>query len=173
MSACGRTHLLEPMVAGETPALEVELRSHAIACARCRHALAWLETEQALFRRRAGHDEVRHAMGALYPVAEGHSFGRAVRRVAASAAALLLVAVGAQAIRLTRSDSGSADASVVSAEAWSRSVERDSSEASQGDPGSVAMTFDFASADSLCSRLQPGFGFHCGPAVPASFIASR
>ncbi len=29
------------------------------------------------------------------------------------------------------------------------------------------------SADGLCSRLPEGLGFHCAPAIPASFVATR
>jgi hypothetical protein len=59
MSRCGRTQHLEAVVTPDTPAgVVAELLAHAKTCAVCRHELGWLQSERALFRQRAGRDEV-------------------------------------------------------------------------------------------------------------------
>jgi anti-sigma factor RsiW len=146
-------------VSGELSAgAEAEARAHARQCARCRHELAWLETERRLFRQRAGRDEVTH----LWKGVARRSGLVAPRRwpglVAGVAAALLLV-VAAGSVSVRRPP-GQVD---------------DALAALQSEPleSAPAALVGGEGLDAVCSRLPTGLGFHCGPAVPASFLASR
>lgn len=155
---CGRTHLLEAAVAGETPrALELELRAHANTCARCRHELNWLDTEQKLFRERAGRDEVAELWKGV-ATRSGLERPRKWSRVFVALAASVLAVLGASRLAMHPVSSSGADASVA--------VEQELSE-------SELMSVISLASEDMCSRLPDGMGFHCGPAVPASFVASR
>jgi len=159
MSKCGRTHLLEAMTAGEVPApLETELRAHASSCARCRHELSWLDSEQLLFRHRAGRDEVQHlwrGVEARTPVLRRPAINRAL--VGLAAAMLVLLGVG----RLTVSRANGASA------AQSPSTDDDELQ-------SINELMFMSSEDpqSSCSRLTPGVGFTCG-SPQSNVLASR
>lgn len=158
MSQCGRTHLLDAMTAGEVaPALEVDLRAHASACARCRHELNWLESEQRLFRHRAGRDEVQQLWQGLErrtPRLRPHGLNRML--VALAAALLLVLGIG----RLTVSKN---HPTVVG-------ISTDDAEGLQSmEWASEPMSFEDPQA---CSKLTPGLGFHCGT-VQTSVLASR
>ena len=158
MSKCGRTHLLDAMTAGEVaPALAVDLRAHASACARCRHELNWLESEQRLFRHRAGRDEVQHLwQGIEQRTPRLRTFGRNRMLVALAAGLLLMLGVGRLAVsqpHTTVTTAGSDDAQALQSLEW----------------GSEPMSFEDPQA---CSKLTPGLGFHCGT-VQSSVLASR
>jgi hypothetical protein len=156
MSACGRTHLLDAVVAGEAPvALCLELRAHAAHCPRCRHELNWLESEKQLFRQRAGRDEVSHLWKGVAQ-RSGIAPSRPWPRVFAALAATLALAVGVG--RLATSRTASPQGTEPGDALQSEQLE------------SAAAASDFRAA---CSTLPTGLGFHCGPAVPASFLASR
>ena len=152
MSRCGRTHLLESLVSGELPqSQEHELRTHTTACALCRHELNWLEAERRLIRHRAGRDEVQHLWEG---VARRSKTARPLGRVLVALAASVLLVLGVGQVSF-RGSAASSDAS----------VEDVVSEELQSTGGFEEMP--------VCSAFASGLGFHCGPAVPASFIASR
>jgi hypothetical protein len=150
---CGRTHLLEAVVSGEAPSLEVELRAHAASCALCRHELNWLTTERALFRHRAGRDEVAHLWKGVASAAPPPPRPWARLMVELAAIAVLVVGLG----RLTQVSYRPADLAAAALEAPNES------EPLSSEP----------LLDERCSKLPTGLGFHCGPAIPASFVASR
>ena len=162
MSACGKTALLDALCRDELPASQsLELRAHAAQCARCRHELNWLESEAALFRQRASRDEVRHLWEGVALSSKRTDDARRTRRVLVSLAASLLLVVGLS--RLAPSPphaTGGHDAAV---EAWSAEL---ASEALSSQSAGVGTS-------PMCSQLPEGWGFWCGPAVPASFVASR
>lgn len=137
MSRCGRTSQLESLLSHESP----ELRAHARGCAVCRHELNWLESEAALFRQRAGRDEVAHLWEGVQarstPVA--HPWPKMFAALAA-AAALLLVSLP------------------------SRHAESSGDEVLESD----ALMSPALHLDEPCSRLPSGVGFTCQPAVLAS-----
>ncbi len=158
MSQCGRTHLLDAMTAGEVaPALEIDLRAHASACARCRHELNWLESEQRLFRHRAGRDEVQQLwQGIERRTPRLRTRGISRMLVALAAALLLVLGVGRLAVTAPGAPAmaaGTDDSMLL------QSVEGGSEPMSSEDP-------------QICSRLTPGLGFHCGT-VQTSVLASR
>jgi hypothetical protein len=107
----------------------------------CRHELNWLESEAALFRQRAGRDEVAHLWEGVQarskPVA--HPWPKMFAALAA-AAALLLVTLP------------------------SRHVESSGEEVLESD----ALMSPALSFDEPCSRLPSGVGFTCQPSVLAS-----
>ena len=158
MSKCGRTHLLEAMTAGEVPApLETELRAHASACARCHHELSWLESEQRLFRHRAGRDEVQQLWRGVEqraPVLRSPTLNRML--VAMAAALLVVLGVG----RITlRSPAEGADLS---------------QPASGDDAMSLNEMMFMSSEDPQASCwLRPGVGFTCGATSQSTALASR
>jgi hypothetical protein len=156
---CGRTQYLEAMISGETPALEADLRAHAQGCALCRHELNWLQTERGLCRQRASRDEVS-ALWKGVALRSGTGSSRPWQRVLVglAASALLVAGVGG----LGRFASTGANAAPAPA-----AVEPNESE-----PLSSEQVL-FPSSDERCSKLPTGLGFHCGPAVPASFVALR
>ena len=160
MSRCGRTAHLEAVAMGEaSSALAAELRAHAKQCALCRHELNWLESESALFRQRAGRDEVAHLWKGVAQrrgLEAQRSWPRVLVAMAAAAAMVLLVG------RLApRPVSLSTDGSRSGEEALESSMLM-----------SPAFFFE-AQADERCSKLPSGVGFQCSPVVPASFLASR
>lgn len=162
MSRCGRTNHLEAMVAGELGVTtERELRAHADTCTRCRHELRWLESERRLFRQRASREEVSELWQGVSR-RSGPQVGRPWVRVMVALAASLLVALGLGRLTLPRHPSAHATAGELSGGV-------DWSEASEGGFSSLQPE----SALTVCSTLPEGLGFHCGPAVPASFLASR
>lgn len=136
MSRCGRTSQLESLLSHESP----ELRAHARACAVCRHELNWLESEAALFRQRAGRDEVAHLWeGVQARSGSAHPWPKMFAALAA-AAALLLVSLPSRHAESTNDEPLESDALM-----------------------SPALSFD-----EPCSRLPSGVGFTCQPAVLAS-----
>jgi hypothetical protein len=153
MSRCGKTHLLERAVLGEVP--DEALREHAAGCPRCRHELAWLETETRLFRERAARDEVQHLWQGVAARTEVPRRRPGISRALVGLAAGLLVVLGVGRVFIhAPSSSSGRDASIV--------VE-----------GALMTENAFTAAqDDLCSRPGQGIGFHCGY-VPASFLASR
>lgn len=147
---CGHSHLLDAVVAGEANAQTVlEVRAHAHGCARCRHELNWLETERSLFRQRAGRDEVAHLWAGVKPV--GHAPPRRLALLALLAAGVVAV-LGLSRITGPHFTSG---ASELSATLQSEPLE------------------SLPDEPAACSVLPRGLGFQCGPAVQASFVASR
>ena len=159
MSRCGRTAQLEAVAMGETsPALSMELRAHTKQCALCRHELNWLETESAMFRQRAGRDEVAELWKGVEKrrglFVEPRSWPRVL--VAMAAAAVLLVMVGRSAPQQT-------------------SMATDSFRPEETLESSMLMSpaFLFFEPSESCSKLPSGVGFQCSPVVPASFLASR
>lgn len=156
--SCAHAHHLETVAAGEAPpALEAEVVAHARGCQRCRQELQWLKTEQALFRLRAGRDEVAHLWQG---VARRRGFGppRAWGRVLGglAAAAALVVSLGLVAERRAPGTESTAASFTASEPGVSE------------DP--VSFPLDDAEP---CSRLPEGVGFHCAPALQASTLASR
>jgi anti-sigma factor RsiW len=155
---CGRTHLLEAMVQGELPATSAdELRAHANGCAKCHHELNWLLTERKLFRTRAGREEVQQLWSAVSQRVDPRRAARQWSRVAVAFAASLLAVVGLS--RVTRSQSPSTSSPSVVMQ----------SEPLESEP----MMSSAVGTDEACSRLPQGLGFHCGPALPMSVLASR
>jgi hypothetical protein len=150
---------LEAVALGEAPAaVAADLRAHARQCALCRHELNWLESESALFRQRAGRDEVAHLWKGVAQRSGIQPPPRAWPRVLAAmaAAAVLVLVVGRGSPR---------PASLAS----DRFPTEEALESSMlMSPGSF-----FFEADEPCSRLPSGVGFQCSPVVPASFLASR
>jgi anti-sigma factor RsiW len=160
MSTCGRTAVLESIVAGEAPAaLAAELRAHATNCARCRHELNWLETEARLFRERAARDEVSELwMG----VARRRGMANAWpwSRVLMAFAASVLVLLGASRLVLGQPGSqGGTDASSLV------------DEVGMSEP-LMSPVLSWGEREN-CSRMPDGVGFRCEPAIAASFLASR
>jgi hypothetical protein len=161
MSRCGRTAHLEAVALGEaSPAIAHELRTHAKQCALCRHELNWLESESAMFRQRAGRDEVAELWKG---VAERRGLAVPHRSwprmlVAMAAAAVLMVMVGR-----------SAPAPVSMATDGSHAVAEETLESSM----LASPAFLFFEEREPCSKLPSGVGFQCSPVVPASFLASR
>lgn len=150
---CGRTHLLEAVVSGEAPGLELEVRAHAASCALCRHELNWLLTEKALFRQRAGRDEVTHLWrGVAQRTSRSQVRPWSRVLVGLAAAAVMVVGLG----RVTQVSYRSHDVALAA------------SAPNESEPLSSEPVLD-----ERCSKLPTGLGFHCGPAIPASFVASR
>lgn len=156
MSRCGRTQSMEAVARGEVPAaVAVEARRHAAGCALCRHELNWLESEAALFRQRAGRDEVEalwQGFERRRPQApDTHPWQRMLLAVAA--AVLLLFVAGRLESKApglaTASDEGALESEPLSSQGW------------------------FFEVPESCSRLPSGIGFQCSQPVPASFVASR
>ncbi|MCA3012379.1 MAG: hypothetical protein INH41_08265 [Myxococcaceae bacterium] len=156
MSRCGKTHLLEAAVLGEGP--DEALREHARACARCRHELAWLDTEVRVFRERAARDEVQHLWRGVAARTGAPARRAGLNRVLLGLAAGLLLVLGVGRLVVPAPRSSGRDASIV--------VE---GEALDGLSTENAFT---AAAPEPCSRAGQGIGFHCGY-VPASALASR
>lgn len=155
MTRCGRTALLEAVALGEAaPALATELRAHTRHCALCRHELNWLESESALFRQRAGRDEVDRLWRGVAQ-RSGLETPRSWPRVLVTlaAAAVLMLVLGAGSPRLAAAD-GQGEEALQSSMLMSPA-------------------FLFFEAEEPCSRLPTGVGFQCSPVVPASFLASR
>ncbi len=142
MSRCGRTSHLESLLRHDEP----ELRAHAKQCALCRHELNWLESEAALFRQRAGRDEVAHLWSGVVRQPPRRRFGLLMAGLATAAAVLLLLA----APRTART----ADEGPLETDALM----------------SPALNFD---DEPGCSRLPSGLGFTCQSSLPASVLASR
>ncbi|MDP2275766.1 MAG: hypothetical protein Q8N23_02915 [Archangium sp.] len=136
----------------------MELRAHVKQCALCRHELNWLETESAMFRQRAGRDEVAELWKGVEKrrglSVEPRSWPRVL--VAMAAAAVLLVMVGRAAPQQT------------SMATDSFSVEETLESSMLASPA-----FLFFEPSEPCSKLPSGVGFQCSPVVPASFLASR
>lgn len=152
MSRCGKTELLEAAVHHEVH--DDALREHASQCARCRHELRWLETEQRLFRERAARDEVQMLWrGVEAKVAPKRGINRAL--VGLAAAVLVVLSAGRLMVGAPLSASGS-DAAITP-----ESVE-------------AFMTENAFSAErsELCSKAGGGIGFYCGYAA-RSVLASR
>lgn len=155
MSRCGRTTQLEAVALGEaSPSLVAELRAHTKGCALCRHELNWLESESALFRQRAGRDEVAQLWKGVAS-RRGLETPRAWPRVlvAMAAAAVLVLMVG-NAPR-------------------GPSLSTDGARGEETLESSMLMTPAFFFEEEPCSKLPSGVGFQCSPVVPASFLASR
>ena len=155
MSRCGRTAHLEAVALGEaSSAVTAELRAHTKSCALCRHELNWLESESALFRQRAGRDEVAQlwkGVAARSKVQPPRAWPRVL--VAMAAAAALVLMVGNATPRASLSADGSPGDETLES--------------------SMLMTPAFFLSEAPCSKLPSGMGFQCSPVVPASFLASR
>jgi hypothetical protein len=155
--SCGHAVQLEAVAAGEAPrALEAEVEAHVHGCAFCRQELQWLRTEQALFRLRAGRDEVSHLWHAAARP-ERLEAGRPWLRVLGGLAAGLLVVAGA--VSFARWSGGPPSASLPAL--------------AESEPGVSEDPASFPLDAELCSRLPVGVGFHCAPVPLASTIASR
>lgn len=155
MSRCGKTHLLDGAVQGELP--DDALREHARSCARCRHELNWLETEQRLFRERAARDEVQHLWRGVAERAGFEPRRRRLNRVLVGLAAALFVVLTAGRIALSLPSSASGRDASISVESFEALVTENAFSPERAE---------------LCSRVDQGIGFHCGY-VPASIVASR
>ncbi len=149
------------MIAGETPALEVDLRGHAATCARCRHELGWLESELRLFRYRAGRDEVHQLwQGVEQRSTARRSPGLSRAMLAFAASLLFLLGLGRMTMPAHPEQSAELGANVP------MSVERDEALLQSSDD---ALSRFMSSEDPQhCSRLTPGLGFHCGSTQLAS-----
>lgn len=159
MSGCGKTNHLEAMVAGEFGTTsERELRAHAATCTRCRHELNWLESERRLFRQRASREEVSELWQGVAQ-RSGLRPGRPWVRVMVALAASVLLALGVGELSLSRHQAQPGNELSGGVSDWS---EGGFSSLETADP-----------PNTVCSTLPEGLGFHCGPAVPASFLASR
>jgi anti-sigma factor RsiW len=157
MSRCGKTHLLERAVLGEVP--DEALREHAEQCPRCRHELAWLDTEVRLFRERAARDEVQHLWRGVAARTVTPARRPGLSRVLVGLAAGLLVVLGVGRVFMHAPASSSGrDASIIADSAALEALMTENA---------------FTAADEdRCSRPGQGIGFHCGY-VPASVLASR
>jgi hypothetical protein len=160
MSRCGRTAHLEAVALGETSGSAAdELRAHAKQCALCRHELNWLESEAAMFRQRAGRDEVAELWKGVAQRRGMAAPPRAWPRV--------LVAMAAAAVLFVVGRAAPQQASL--ATDGSRSVTDETLESSM----LMSPAFLFFEPSEPCSKLPSGVGFQCSPVVPASFLASR
>jgi len=159
MSKCGRTHLLEAMTAGEVPGpLETELRAHASGCARCHHELSWLESEQRLFRQRAGRDEVQQLWRGVEqraPVLRSSTLNRLLVAMAAA----LLVVLGVGRVGLHSPAEGSAMSENPSSDELLQSFNE-------------LMFMSSEDPQSSC-WLRPGVGFTCSATTQSTALASR
>jgi len=155
--SCGRTSKLEALVLGELPQPAArELRLHARSCSRCRHELNWLESEQTLFRQRAGREEVAHLWAGVMarsPVKAPRAWSRVLVAIAASA---LVVLAGGRVVLTVAHHASHTDFAI-------------------GQQSEALESFGTASAGGdLCSMGGPGSpGFHCSAPLPASVLASR
>jgi len=157
MSRCGKTNHLEAMVAGELgTTFERELRAHATTCTRCRHELNWLESERRLFRQRASREEVSELWQGVAQ-RSGLRPGRPWVRVMVALAACLLVVLGLGRLSVSSHRPQPVNELSGGVSDWS-----------EGGFSSLE-----SAEPAACSTLPEGLGFHCGPAVPASFVASR
>lgn len=158
MSRCGRTAQLESVALGEAPAaLANELRSHAKHCALCRHELNWLESESALFRQRAGRDEVAELWKGVAErrgLAAPRPWPRVLVAMAAAAVLMLLVGRSTPPAPSMATDGGGSQELLES-------------------PMLASPALMFFEESAPCSKLPTGVGFQCSPVVPASFLASR
>lgn len=154
MSRCGRTQNLEAVVHGDVaPSVAIDLRRHAQQCALCRHELNWLESESALFKQRAGRDEVARLWQGVADRRGLEQERPWVRMMmAAAAAALLMMFAG----RITPVPTGVSPVG----------------EEQLASEGLMSPMLDFGDAEP-CSRLPTGMGFQCSQPVPASFLAAR
>lgn len=166
--SCGRSQFLEALALGQaSPSLEAELTIHLRSCGRCRHELRWLKTEQALFRQRAGRDEVAHLWKGVAR-RSGLDLPRGVWPRALAALALgaaVLLAVGPWR---AEPPSGLTAATVIVA--TGAPLPLDSETAMSHGP---ADSREPEGRSPMCSTLPEGLGFHCGPVQRASVVASR
>jgi len=153
---CGPALHLELVAMGEAPpSLEAEVAVHARGCLRCRQELQWLRTEQALFRLRAGRDEVAHLWKGVAQrrgLGRRRAWGRVLGGLAAAAALALFLGLA----------TGGGGASPAGAAL-----------ALDGEPGVSEDAMSFPLDPEPCSRLPQGVGFHCAPVLQASSVASR
>ncbi len=152
---------LDALAAGELgPAEAAQVQGHADRCPRCRHELAWLKTESALFEQRA----LRQATGAwtnegrlrTKPPAEGPGPYWARWAVAAG---LLLLAAGGRTGPMSRPVESAREAEEISDSALQASV----------DPQELIASLERQAG--ACLLATPGIGLACSPApeVEASF----
>lgn len=159
MSACHRTEELEALALGETQGVAAaELSTHVQHCALCRHELNWLQTEATLFRQRASRAHVQQLWNThLNASSRRRRFRRASSRMLMALVAALFLLATVRWVATSRPAGG------MSRESSDEILE-----------SSPLMSFmDSTSPEEACSRLPSGLGFHCGPAVPASFVAMR
>ncbi len=148
---CGKPGLLEALTRSElTATTAAEVEAHASTCARCRHELNWLRTERALFRARAGRDEVSHLWQgiAARTAPAPRPWKQLAFALAASALALLSVQQLLQA-RPTVNVAQTAESEPLSSEPIEST-----------DP-------------TACSRLPEGLGFRCTMSLSDDALASR
>jgi anti-sigma factor RsiW len=146
---CGKPGLLEALTRGALTATTAsEVEAHATTCARCRHELNWLRTERALFRARAGRDEVSHLWKGV--AARTAPASRPWKQLAVALAAGLLALVSVQ--QLLRAPRG-VDQPSESEPLASEPIE-------STDP-------------TACSRLPEGLGFRCTMSISDEALASR
>jgi anti-sigma factor RsiW len=148
---CGRPGLLEAHTRSELTAVAAsELEAHVATCARCRHELNWLRTERALFRARAGRDEVAH----LWQGVAARTAPRPSRlsrfAVALAASALALLAMQ----QLVRAP-----------------IAATVDEPTQSEP--FASEPIESTDPTACSRLPEGLGFRCTMSISDEALASR
>jgi anti-sigma factor RsiW len=163
--SCGRSQFLEALALGQAPpSLEAELTAHLRDCGRCRHELRWLKTEQALFRQRAGRDEVAHLWKGV-----ARRSGLELPRVWPRAlAALALGAAVLLAVGPWRAERPSGPQPAAVATGAPLPLESETA-MSLGPAGSL----EAPDRSPVCSTLPEGLGFHCGPVQQASVVASR
>ena len=153
MKACPTRLQLEAAVLGETAeARLVDLENHAEGCARCRHELAWLRTESAMFAQRAAREEVSRlweSVDARPDSKRGRGLARAVLAIAASV--LLAVVAGRLGVS-------------------SRGMSRQSAEPVPMSLEMMSVDFGGPSSDAVQSEpcFTPGFGIACGEVQYAS-----
>jgi anti-sigma factor RsiW len=151
--SCAKTSLLEALVANEVgPAEARELRAHAAGCACCKHELRWLESEVALFRQRAGRDEVAHLWAGIEQRTElappPPAWARGLLTLAAAAVVVLSVSQLWPGARPVTSDPEAGE--------------------------SMSVDGTLLTSQEICSHAEGGeLGFHCGAALPDDVLASR
>jgi hypothetical protein len=146
-----------------------EQKLHASHCQVCHHELRWQESERELFRQRTSSAEVgqlwnqfesRHLRGSAHASNASSISGAAGSRLFASVlrpgvlvsvAAGLMLSLGTYARFSSQSVAQNSRESAVMSE--------------------VMASYEVPAGES-CSKLPDGMGFHCGPSLPESLVAS-
>lgn len=166
--SCAHGQQLEALAAGELDAPRAAaLEAHAQHCARCRHELRWLLTEQGLLRQRASRELVSH----LWRDAAVPRPAASVRRTPAAVAALVvgLLLLGGWRARSRTASESAEPAAVVTASAAAEVSDAPSDEGLQVSQ----LLWSTSEARALCSTLPAGLGFRCGPVESSRIFASR
>jgi hypothetical protein len=136
------------------PVVEQEL--HVVHCTRCAHELRWQKSERELFRQR----ESKTQVAALWKEFESTQVSSAkpkTKWVAFELTALAAAALVLLSVAFVKQSMPSASAT---------------QHLEDFPMTQVLASYETHRADA-CSKMPDGLGFHCGPGVPASFLASR